>query len=509
MAVRVNTVAFIGIKTSPVNVQVQIASGMPAFNIVGMPDKAIAESKERIRAAIASLGLSLPPKRITVNLAPADVPKEGSHYDLPIILGILASIDILPIEELENYLALGELALDASISEVTGVLPAAVFALSRNLGLICPQNQGSEAVWAGNNEIIAPKNLLELINHFKGNQILSKPQPKIKSEAYDFLDLAEIKGQESAKRALEIAAAGRHNMLMIGPPGSGKSMLAQRLPSILPQLSPREALEVSIIHSLAGNLKDGSLIRQRPFRAPHHNASSPALVGGGSKARPGEISLAHKGVLFLDELPEFSKQSLEALRQPIETGKVTIARVNNHITYPCDFQLIAAMNPCRCGYLGVKDLECSRAPKCALEYQAKISGPMLDRIDIFVEVPRIEPSELAGVKSGTSSEMIRKRVENAHQIQRDRYKDYIEKGEILYNANISVKILEETLKIKADAENMLINAANKMHLSGRGYHRILKVARTLADLTESDFIEKSHIAEAVSYRRIIPGKGVA
>jgi len=342
---RVRTVAFQGIEAREVEAQVTIAAGLPAFTIVGLPDKAVGESRERVRAALNSMGLALPPKRITVNLAPADLLKEGSHFDLPIGLGLLAAMGVLPADEIEGYVALGELALDGSLLPVAGVLPAALAAAALERGLICPAACGGEAAWASGIEVLAAPSLLALINHFKGSQVLSPPEPKIAEAQSSSLDLRDIKGQETAKRALEVAAAGGHNLLMIGPPGAGKSMLAARLPGLLPPLDPAEALEVSMIHSVAGLLRDGKLMRQRPFRDPHHSASLPALVGGGLRGRPGEVSLAHLGVLFLDELPEFQRATLEALRQPMESGRASVARVNAHVTYPARFQLIAAMNP--------------------------------------------------------------------------------------------------------------------------------------------------------------------
>ncbi len=365
MVARTNTVAFQGIDVLDVDVQVQTASGLPAFTVVGLPDKAVAESRERVRAALHAMGLSLPNNRITVNLAPADVLKEGSHFDLPIALGLLADMNVIPKDELPRYLVLGELALDGGITRVAGVLPAAVHACAGSLGIICPAAQGSEAAWADGVEVIAPPNLLALIHHLKGTQILTPPEPRVDASDQTYLDLADIKGQETAKRALEIAAAGGHNLLMVGPPGAGKSMLAARLPGILPPLDPREILEVSMIQSLAGELDDRGLTQRRPFRDPHHSASTAALVGGGHRARPGEVSLAHLGVLFLDELPEFQRGALEALRQPLETGRTTVARANAHVTYPARVQLIGAMNPCRCGHLDDPSLACSKAPRCA------------------------------------------------------------------------------------------------------------------------------------------------
>ncbi len=345
MVAHINTVAFAGIDVLPIQVQVAISGGLPTFTIVGLPDKAVGESRERVRAALNAIGLALPAKRITVNLAPADVQKEGSHFDLPIALGLLVAMGVVPMEDMAHFTALGELGLDGSIAAVAGVLPAAIAANAQSHGLICPGTQGGEAAWAGGAEVLAPRSLLELINHFKGASVLPPPKPAEPKADMTFLDLKDIKGQETAKRALEIAAAGGHNLLMVGPPGAGKSMLASRLPGLLPPLSAAEALEVSMIHSVAGQLAGGTIVRQRPFRDPHHSASTPALVGGGLRVRPGEISLAHRGVLFLDELPEFSRQALEALRQPLESGRVVVARANTHVNYPARFQLVAAMNP--------------------------------------------------------------------------------------------------------------------------------------------------------------------
>jgi len=394
MVARVQTVTFQGIDVLPVDVQVQISGGLPKFTIVGLADKAVAESKERVRSALYAMGLALPPKHIAVNLAPADLIKEGSHFDLPIAVALLVAMEVIQPENVKPFVVLGELGLDSKIAPVNGVLPAAIHTASMQMGLVCPEQQGGEAAWAGNIDVLAPGSLLSLINHFSGRQMLSPPKPKIEEAKTNLPDLKDVKGQENAKRALEIAATGGHNLLMIGPPGAGKSMLAARLRGILPDLSPAEALQVSMIHSIAGHLKEGKLLKQRPFRDPHHSASLPALAGGGLKAKPGEISLAHRGVLFLDELPEFQRGALEALRQPLETGKVSIARANAHLSYPARFQLIAALNPCKCGYMGDPSRECSRAPRCGQDYQNRISGPLLDRFDLVIDVPAVSIRDL-------------------------------------------------------------------------------------------------------------------
>lgn len=505
MQARINTVAFNGLEILDVDLQVQISSGLPAFTIVGLPDKAVAESRERVRAALQSLGLSLPAKRITINLAPADLLKEGSHFDLPVALGLLAGMGVIPQEDLAGYVALGELGLDGSVISVNGILPVAIHANALGKGLICPAAQGSEAVWSGLKDILAADSLLCLINHFKGVQTLPFPTAEKMVSQVKLLDMCDVKGQESAKRALEIAAAGGHNLLMSGPPGAGKSMLAARMPSILPPLTAQEALETSMIHSIAGELKDGKLCFDRPYRDPHHSASTPALVGGGRKATPGEISLAHNGILFLDELPEFSRATLEALRQPLENGYVTISRVNAHTVYPARFQLIAAMNPCRCGNLGNASLECSRAPKCAEEYLAKLSGPLLDRIDMHIDVPAVSPWEMASVKTGENSATIRERVINAREIQKQRF---IKLDEPQFNTNSQLRgqLLEDVTRLDKEAEDLLITFANKNQLSARAYHRTLRLARTIADLQTSANVLKIHVAEALSYRRKLPAK---
>jgi len=507
MVASVHTVAFQGMDVRPVDVQVQIASGLPSFTIVGLPDKAVAESRERVRAALHGLGLSLPPKRLTVNLAPADLPKDGSHFDLPIALGLLAAMEVIGKEEIAEYLVLGELALDASIRPVAGVLPASMHAAEAGLRLICPHDCGGEAAWAGEVDILAPSSLLQLINHMKGTQVMRAPDAKL---AHDNgprgPDLSEVKGQETAKRALEITAAGGHNLLMIGPPGSGKSMLASCLPRILPKLSPREALEISMIHSLAGTLPDGGLMQMRPFRDPHHSASLPALVGGGHKVKPGEISLAHNGVLFLDELPEFARSTLESLRQPLETGEVIVARANHHVNFPAKFQLIAAMNPCRCGHLGDEDLECTKAPRCAADYTAKISGPMLDRIDLQVDVPAVQVADLKAPAGGESSADVAARVAHARATQQQRF-EALDAPNIRVNARADGQLLEKVAVLSEEANALLNKSMEKTKLSARGYYRVLRVARTIADLAGAqsgqipEKIDKTHIAEALSYRR--------
>jgi magnesium chelatase family protein len=524
MVARVRTVAFHGVEVIDVETQVTIASGLPAFTIVGLPDKAVAESRERVRAALAALGLALPPRRITVNLAPADVLKEGSHFDLPIALGLLAEMGALPQDELLGYTALGEVSLDGSLTRVAGVLLAALAAAARDSGIICPADCGGEAAWAGEVEIIAAPSLLAIVNHFKGTQLLPPPEAKLAPSRAAGLDLQDVKGQESAKRALEIAASGGHNLLMVGPPGSGKSMLAARLPGLLPPLAPAEALEVSMVHSVAGQLADGRLLRRRPFRDPHHSASLAALVGGGLRAKPGEVSLAHLGVLFLDELPEFQRATLEALRQPIETGRVMVARANAHVSYPARFQLVAAMNPCKCGHLGDRSLGCSRQPRCAEDYQARISGPLFDRIDLHVDVPAVSAADLSLPPPAEGSAQVAARVAAAREAQTERYaalsgganggghgvaqSGALGTGEktIRTNADIDGELLEKFAAPDADGRRLLTEAAEKFRLTARGYHRVLRVARTLADLDGKDAVRRLHVAEALSYRRVAPGR---
>jgi magnesium chelatase family protein len=499
---RIRTVAFQGIDCLGVDVEVQISPGLPAFHVVGLPDKAVGESRERVRAALVAIGLALPPQRIIVNLAPADLLKEGSHFDLPIALGLLATMGVLSAEDLAGYTVLGELGLDGRINPVAGVLPAAIAASAAGHGLICPAAQGSEAAWAGDLAVLAPASIIALVNHFKGSQTLGRPSPQMEALVEHSLDLADIKGQESAKRAIEVAAAGGHNLLMVGPPGSGKSMLAQRLPGLLPPLDPAAALEVSMIHSVAGQLASGRLMRNRPFRDPHHSASLPSLIGGGLRAKPGEVSLAHQGVLFLDELPEFARATLEALRQPVESGRAVVARVNAHVTYPARFQLVAAMNPCRCGHLDDASLACGRAPKCAQDYQAKISGPLFDRIDMHVDVPAVSPADLALPPPREGSREVAARVASTRERQAARYAG----KNLRSNAEVDGQLLDEVATPDAEGRKLLADAAERFRLSARGYHRVLRVARTLADMEASTNVRRVHIAEALSYRRIAPAR---
>jgi magnesium chelatase family protein len=496
---RVNSFAFAGIDAQPVEVQVQISSGLPNFLMVGLPDKAVGEARERVRAALTAMGLALPPRRVLVNLAPADMLKEGSHFDLPVALAVLAAMDVLPPEEMASFAALGELSLDGRINAVSGILPAAIAAAARGLGLICPQPQGPEASWAGDLTVLAAPDLLTLINHFRGTQLLSAPPAGTLGAGAKNLDLADVRGMETARRALEIAAAGGHNMLMIGPPGGGKSMLAARLPSILPDLSPREALEVSMVHSVAGMLDDGRLVTRPPFREPHHSASMAAITGGGNRAKPGEVSLAHRGVLFMDEIPEFPRATLEALRQPLEAGHTTVSRAAAHITYPARFQLIAAMNPCRCGYMGDATRECGRAPRCGEDYQNKLSGPLLDRLDIVIEITPVSPKELTWAPAGESSAVVAARVAAARLTQRERYTD---------TAATNAEALAGELLCTEDARLFLESAATKLRLSARGFTRTLRVGRSIADLAGVELIARPHIAEALAYRHRTPGRSL-
>jgi magnesium chelatase family protein len=500
MVASVRTVAFQGIEAVPVDVQAHISGGVARFNIVGLPDKAVKEAGERVRAALHASGLSLPPRRITVNLAPADLPKEGSHYDLPIALALMAAMNAIPSDALAGHLALGELGLDGRLAPCVGVLPAAIAAHGRDLGIICPESSGPEAAWAAEDiDIVAVESLLALVNHLGGYQLAARPNPRRRADPGGLPDLDEVRGQEVARRALEVAAAGGHNLLFVGPPGAGKSMLAQRLPSILPPLNPRELLDVSMIASIAGELAGGALSDRRPFRAPHHSASMAALVGGGLRIRPGEASLAHNGVLFLDELPEFQPAVLDSLRQPLESGETVIARANARVTFPARFQLIAAMNPCKCGLAGAPGHTCRRGDACSAEYQARISGPFLDRIDIRVDVPAVSAADMIAPANAEPSAAVAARVAKARERQRERYLQLGAPG-VHTNAAAGATLIEAVVEPDKESRSLLLQAAERFSLSARAYHRVLKVARTLADLAGSEKVGRPHVAEALSYR---------
>lgn len=493
MSIRTESVTFEGASAKPVKVQVQLAGGTPTFVVVGLADKAVAESRERVRAAFTAIGLSLPSKRLIVNLAPADQPKEGSHFDLPIAMGLLSALGVLPPDILEDHLAMGELGLDGSLAATPGALPAAMLAQERDKAFICPEACGPEAAWAGGElPILAPASLIQLINHFKGGQVLARPAPGELDDGPSVPDLRDVRGQETAKRALEVAAAGGHNLLMVGPPGSGKSMLAARAPGLLPPLDANELLEISMVQSVAGLLERGHLSRTRPFRAPHHSASMAAMVGGGTRVRPGEASLAHHGVLFLDELPEFHPQVLDSLRQPLETGEIAVARANARITFPARFQLIAAMNPCRCGWAGENGQACARGPKCAQSYQARVSGPMMDRIDLQIDVPPVTPADLALPPSAEGTAEAAARVATARRLQAERG---------CLNARLGGDALDRIATPDDDGRNLMARASEALGLTARAYHRILKVARTIADLEGSDAVRRIHVAEALSARK--------
>ena len=491
------TVAFEGIEARLVEVQCAVTPGIPAFSIVGLPDKAVSEARERVRAALTAMAIALPSKRITVNLSPADLPKEGSHFDLPIALALLAALEIIPHDDAAQTVALGELSLDGTLVPVVGALPAAMAAAQEDRTLLCPQACGAEAAWVGAVNVIAPRTLADMVRHFTGQSVLQPAEPGEIVGQTGTRDLSEVKGQERAKRALEIAAAGRHHLLLVGSPGSGKSMLAARIPGILPQLTPAEALETSMIHSLSGLLDEGGINRERPFREPHHTASMAAIVGGGRSAKPGEISLAHNGVLFMDEFPEFPRTVLETLRQPIETGEVVVARANAHVRYPCRFMLVAAANPCKCGYLADPARACARVPVCGEEYMGRISGPLMDRFDLRVEVPPVAFTDLDLPETGESSADVAARVHRAREVQ---FKRFAAHPQTRVNADMEGHLLEQIATPDSEGRALLLKVAERFGLSARGYHRVLRVARTIADLEGAADVRHPHVAEAVSYR---------
>jgi magnesium chelatase family protein len=497
MVARAHTVAFEGVQARPVEVQCAVTPGVPAFSIVGLPDKAVSEARDRVRTALTSLAIALPSKRITINLAPADLPKEGSHFDLPIALGLLAALDILPKDAIAQTVALGELSLDGDLVPVLGALPAAMAAAEEGRILLCPRASGAEAAWVEACTVIGASSLLEIVRHFSGANVLEPAVPGDVTGDPSARDLRDVKGQERAKRALEIAAAGRHHLMMVGPPGSGKSMLAARLPGLLPPLTPVEALETSMIHSVAGLLSNGGISRMRPFREPHHTASMPALIGGGRSAKPGEITLAHNGVLFMDEFPEYPRGVLESLRQPIENGEVVVARANAHIRYPSRFLLVAAANPCKCGYLSDPAQACSRAPNCGEDYLGRISGPLMDRFDLRLEVPPVSYTDLDLPASGDTSAAVADRVAAARAVQSARFCDY---DTVHTNADAEGQLLADIAALDTEGRDLMTRAADRFGLTARGYHRVLRVSRTIADLDGSPEVRRTHVAEAISYR---------
>ena len=501
MVSRAYTVAFQGVDARIVEVQCAVTAGLPAFAIVGLPDKAVSEARDRVRTALTSMAIALPSKRITVNLSPADLPKEGSHFDLPIALSLLAALDILPDDVVQNVVALGELSLDGSLVAVAGALPAAMAAAEENRSLLCPAASGAEAAWVGNAQVIAAASLGDVVRHYTGQVPIAPAEPGEVTAPPLGRDLRDVKGQERAKRALEIAAAGRHHLMFVGTPGSGKSMLAARLPSILPPLTAAEALSTSMIHSLAGLLDEGGISRTRPFREPHHTASMAAIIGGGRQAKPGEVSLAHNGVLFMDEFPEFPRMVLETLRQPIETGEVMIARANAHVKYPCRFMLVAAANPCKCGYLSDASRACGCAPGCGDDYMGRISGPLMDRFDLRVDVPPVAFTDLDLPAPGDSSAIVAARVVDARHLQEKRFGGH---PGMSVNADAEGDMLETIATPDAEARALLVRAAERFHLSARGYHRVLRVARTIADLEGAADVRRPHVAEAISFRLASP-----
>ena len=501
---KIFSVGLLGLSGCIIETEADISFGLPAFDIVGLPDAAVKESKERVRSAISNTGFEFPMKRVTINLAPGDMKKEGPGFDLPIAVSVLITDGQIAAENAENYVFFGELSLGGELRPVTGALPMVLCAKENGIKkCILPFENAAEAAVVKDMQIFGAKTLADVVNHLSGEALISPTacdgEKLFEESSQSVLDFSDVKGQSNVKRALEIAAAGGHNCLMIGSPGSGKTMLAQRLPGILPKMSFDEAIEVTKIHSVAGTLKGGTaLLTARPFRNPHHTTSSVALSGGGRVPRPGEISLAHNGVLFLDELPEFRKDALEALRQPLEDGEVNISRVNATITSPCRFMLVAAMNPCPCGYFGDPKRRCTCTPTQISKYLGKISGPMLDRIDLHIDVAPVEYAHITSTEKQESSAEVRARVNRARELQRERYKEY----DIYCNAQLTSKLMEKYCALGEKESEMLSAAFDRMGLTARAYSRIVKVARTIADLAGEEKISVLHIAEALQYRTL-------
>lgn len=501
MFAKVKSQGLYGLNSFDVIVEADISSGLPRFDVVGLPDAAIKESRERVRASIKNCGLTFPISRITVNIAPADVKKEGAIYDLPILISILKASGQIK-GNIDNYSFIGELSLNGEIRAANGVLPMVIGAKESGVDAVFvpSQNAGEGAVIDGI-DVLPASNILEILAHFDGEKLIEPVKNTITDDEIisDSLDFADVKGQEEAKRALEIAAAGGHNVIMIGPPGTGKSMLAKRIGSILPEMTFEEKIETTKIYSVAGELpKNARLISRRPFRSPHHTVSAQGLTGGGSSPKPGEISLAHNGVMFMDEFPEFDRRAKESLRQPLEDSKVTVTRASGTVTYPSNLMLVAAMNPCPCGYLGHPTRQCTCTDAARKRYRDKISGPLLDRIDIHIEVQPIDYDRLSGKEKGESSKSIRERVNRARAVQNKRFED----TDISCNAKMSPRATREYCILSEDAEKMLKNSFEAMGLSARAYDKILRIARTVADLDGSELIELPHIAEAIQYRSL-------